>query len=194
MGDLLSKEINEIQWSDLEDLIKDNSSEDERLEFKSALSSKGRDDPWYSGASDIGDKARNELLEEVIAFANACGGCLVLGMEETPDKPPRAAKIRPVPRCVELADRLALQARDCIEPKLPVIHIRGIPTGPDGAGVVVVRVETSRLRPHRLLANKECYVRRHDRSEKMTMREIRDLTLLSHFEGQERDQVRMTCF
>lgn len=188
MTEILSKRFEDIVFADVEGLISEGASEDDRLEFKSALSSKKQDDPWYTGANEIGDKARNELLEEIVAFANAYGGCLVLGMEETPDKPPRAAKIRSVPRCIELADRLALQARDCIEPKLPLIQIRGIPTGGDGAGVVVMRVETSRLRPHRLLANKECYVRRCDRSEKMTMREIRDLTLLSHFEGQGRDE------
>ena len=41
----------------------------------------------------------------------------------------------------------------------------------------VFHVPRSRMAPHRHTANKECYVRRADRTEKMTMREIQELTL-----------------
>lgn len=42
---------------------------------------------------------------------------------------------------------------------------------------MVIRVPQSRLAPHRLQQTRECYIRRADRTEKMTMREIQDLTL-----------------
>jgi hypothetical protein len=38
------------------------------------------------------------LLREVIAFANAQGGNVIVGMDETRDDPPRAAAICPLPR------------------------------------------------------------------------------------------------
>jgi hypothetical protein len=52
---------------------------------------RGRQHPWVTGG-DIEDHARNEILPEVIAFANAQGGSLILGIEETSDKPPRACR------------------------------------------------------------------------------------------------------
>ena len=35
---------------------------------------------------DLAKRARNEILEEVVAFANAYGGALVLGMVESRGK------------------------------------------------------------------------------------------------------------
>jgi hypothetical protein len=125
----------------------------------------------------VGDHARNQLIAEVIAFANAYGGTLVLGIRETDNKPARAGGITPVPRCIELAERLRLQCRDCIEPQVPLLELAGVPTEDDGTGVVVIRVPRSRMAPHRHTVTRECYIRRADRTEKMTMREIQDLTL-----------------
>jgi hypothetical protein len=58
-----------------------------------------------------------------------------------------------------------------------MLEIVGVPTQPDGAGVVVFRAPRSRMAPHRHAVTRECYVRRADRTEKMTMREVQDLTL-----------------
>ena len=46
----------------------------------------------------------------------------------------------------------------------------GVPTEEDGSGVVVFRAPRSRMAPHRLTQSKDCYVRRADRCEVMTMR------------------------
>ena len=40
-------------------------------------------DPWITGADRVGEYVRNELVAEVIGFANAYGGDLVVGIEET---------------------------------------------------------------------------------------------------------------
>lgn len=89
-----------------------------------------------------------------------------------------AARITPLPSCVDLAHRLQMAARDLVKPEIPMLAVRGIPT--DGtAGIVVFRVPRSRLAPHRLEIRgieKECYKRVRDRTEAMTMREIQDLT------------------
>jgi hypothetical protein len=63
----------------------------------------------------------------------------------------------------------------------------------DGTGVVLIRVPPSRLAPHRLIPTKDCYIRRADRTEKMTMAEIQASTLQSvnrHAEIEERLEAR----
>lgn len=125
----------------------------------------------------IDEYARNALIEEVIAFANAHGGTLIVGIRETKDKPARADDIAPLPACHDLAEIFRLQCRDIIEPQLPVLEVAGVAADDEGNGLLVVRVPRSRLAPHRHAVTKECYIRRADRTEKMTMREIQDLTL-----------------
>ena len=120
--------------------------------------------------------ARREILAEVVAFANAQGGHVILGIDESTSHPKRASGISTIPACADLADRLRLQARDLIVPQLPVLSVRALST--DGeSGVVIMRVGASRAAPHRLRPILECYIRRADRTEAMTMREIQDLTL-----------------
>lgn len=174
---LFSKPLDAITPEDIQRLVSEGVPEGSLVEFKRELPANKGADPWEAGAEQIGDKARNEILEEVVAFANAHGGHLLIGIAETTDSPPRAARALGVARCAALAEKLRLQARDCIEPQVPVLSTAGVVTGPDGRGVVVIRVPQSRSAPHRLKQTRECYYRRADRSEKMTMREIQDLTL-----------------
>ena len=129
-----------------------------------------------TGEGKIGNRARDAVLEEVTAFANAFGGTLLLGIRESDAKPPVAEEIAPLPRCTELSERLKLMFRDCVEPPLPFIEIVGVPIQ-DNSGVVVIRVGKSRLAPHRVATTLRCPIRKQDRCEKMTMREIQDMAL-----------------
>jgi len=175
---IFSQNLDTINKSDIDQIIAEGVPENDQIEFKRSLpANKKCLDSWETGENKIGDKARNEILEEIVAFANAHGGHLLLGIDETTEKPARASAIVPIQRCAELADKLRLYARDCIEPQLPIFHTAGIETDGKGGGVVIIRVPQSRLAPHRLIPTKQCYIRRADRSEKMTMREIQDLTL-----------------
>lgn len=174
---MFSKLISELTATDIEQVVKDAVQEGQEVEFKETLPAKDGKDGWLSGADRLGDRARNEIVEGVIAFSNAYGGTLIVGIGETREKPARAERILPIPRCVELADRLRLMCRDCIDPQLPMVEVSGITMQKDGAGVVVLRVPSSRSAPHRHTVTRECYIRRDDRSERMTMREIQDLTL-----------------
>ncbi len=170
--------LKDVTFDLIEAIVDNEMPEGDEFEIKTALPSRdGNPDPWMTGGDRIGDKARNELIEEVIAFANAHGGTLIVGITESNDAPKRAASISLIPRCHDLADRFAMQCRDMIDPQLPVIEVAGVAADDEGNGVLIVRVPRSRMAPHRHDANKECYVRRADRSEKMTMREIQDLTL-----------------
>ena len=79
----------------------------------------GSVDPWLRGKNGIGKYARNCILEEAVAFANAIGGALILGIEESSEEPPIATEIRPIKRCAELVSRLKMAFRDCVEPQIP---------------------------------------------------------------------------
>ena len=178
MIEILSKPVDRIGIGEIESLTASKVPESEQIEFKEELPAKGDGgiDPWMSGKGQIGNRARNILLEEVTAFANAFGGALLLGIRETDAKPPVAEEIAPVPQCTELSERLKLMFRDCVEPPLPWIEIVGVPVR-DDCGVVVIRVGKSRLAPHRVKTTLVCPVRRQNRCERMTMREIQDMTL-----------------
>ena len=190
MHDLLSKPPDQVSAEDINTLIELQIQEGNQIEFKEGLSAKGGSpDPWVKGEDKIGDYARNSILREVVAFANAFGGTLLLGIKETKSQPATALAITPLPRCDELADRLRKQLRDCVEPQIPQLELFGVKT--EGkAGVIVIRVSRSRMAPHRVKPGRSCPIRRADRTEEMTMREIQDLTL-NVSRGMERFDKRM---
>lgn len=177
---VFTKSLESVTAEDIAELPAQTWPEGYEVEFKKALSHrKGSQHPWLSGG-DIGDHARDEILSEVIAFANAQGGSVVLGIEERrdkPDKPARAHAVVALPRVGELARRLEDQARSCIDPPLPRLQIQAIETDGQGGGVVVLRTARSRAAPHRLTTTRESYVRRGSSTVKMTMREIQDMTI-----------------
>ena len=177
MIEVLSKPADQIRISDIKSLIDSQVPESEQIEFKESLPArKNSTDPWIEGNNTIGNQAKDKILEEGVAFANAYGGVCLLGIKESSTKPPVAAEISPISRCAELAERLKLVFRDRVEPQLPQIEI--IPVKTDGEnGVIICRVGQSRLAPHRVTRTLVCPIRRSDRCEKMTMRQIQDLTL-----------------
>lgn len=179
MIDVLSKPADRIGVADIQALIDSEVPEGEQIEFKGALpAEKGKTDPWMDGRNGIGNYARDSILEEAVAFANAHSGALLLGIGESTDRTKNAiaANISPIPRCADLAKRLKLVFRDRVEPQLPILEIFSVATENDG-GVIVIRVGRSRLAPHRVGTTRHCPVRRSDRCERMTMREIQDMTL-----------------
>ena len=177
MIEVLTKPAEQISAGDIQALVDSEVPEGEQIEFKEKPSEKkGSVDPWMRDEGRIGDRARNELLEEVVAFANAYGGTLLLGIRESDTRPAVAAEITPIPRCTEFAERLRNVFRDCVEPQIPRIEIFAVPTK-DDSGVVVFSVGQSRMAPHRVTTTLKCPVRRSDRCEGMSMREIQDMTL-----------------
>ena len=186
----MNQPADQIDVSDIEELVTSQVPEGQQLEFKSTLPSNGKKpDPWIDSQKKIGDRARNELLEEAVAFANAQGGTLLVGISESQDKPPIADKIIPLPQCVDLAERLGQMLRNCVEPQVPQLEVFGVPVE-DGAGVVIIQVGRSRLAPHRVIPTKVCPIRRADSCEQMTMWEIQDMTL-NVSRGMERFEKRL---
>ena len=94
MIEVLSVSANRINESHIESLIASKVPEGEQIEFKEGLPAKsGEKDPWMSGGNRIGDRAKNAILEEVVAFANAYGGVLLLGIKESDAKPAAADRM-----------------------------------------------------------------------------------------------------
>src|SRR3954471_1277466 len=99
---ILNKPIEDITISDLDTLIAREARETSELEFKGELpfkSERGQpqtQDRWVWKGDRVGDYARDQLLTELIAFANADGGTLVLGLQETDDEPRRANRLNPL--------------------------------------------------------------------------------------------------
>jgi hypothetical protein len=175
---VFNKRITEITAQDVQRLIADQVPEGQEFEIKQALSTKDDSpDRWHIDQNAVGERARNEIVEVVVAFANAYGGTLLIGIEETDDKPARTKALALIPECIDLAERLRHCCRDLIVPQIPLLEIGGVPLDETGAGVVVIRAPRSRAAPHRHNVTRECYIRPADRCEKMTMREIQDLTL-----------------
>jgi hypothetical protein len=95
---LLTKPLDKIIAADVAELCANGGAyESLLLEFKRELSGRdGRPDPWLAGGHFTAH-ARDRLFREIVAFANAQGGTMVLGIAETADNPPRAEAIVPLP-------------------------------------------------------------------------------------------------
>jgi hypothetical protein len=173
-----TKPLDLVTAADIDEVTAQSWPEGYEVEFKETLPHRaGGSDRWLTGHSSIGEFARDEILAEVIAFANSQGGSVLLGIAETKDNPPRAERVAPLPRVGELQRRFEDQARSCIEPPLVRLQIRAIETDGQGGGVVLFRTFLSRAAPHRLTTTQESYIRRGSSTMKMTTREIQDKTL-----------------
>lgn len=170
---------NNLQDTSAEDILRlcsDHVPEGMEFEIKADLPTRdGRLDVWHSGGP-IGDYGRNEIAEEIIAFANTLGGVVCLGINETEGHPKGADAPNPLPRVHELARRLRQAVHGVIDPPLPVLEGIGVEIENEN-GVVVLRVPPSRRRPHRHLVSKEVFVRRSDETVRVSMREIQELTM-----------------
>jgi hypothetical protein len=116
------------------------------------------------------------------------GGVVLVGIEETADHPKHAERPSPLPRVHDLARRLRQAVFEKIDPPLPLLEAEGIALGGD-EGVVVLRVPSSRRKPHRHTANNEVFVRWADELVRIGMREIQDLTIRAASEGSRVEEI-----
>lgn len=178
MISILSKHREQIGIDDIHELIRSGIPESEQIEYKKELSNKGNGQPddWMTGKKKVGDMAKDKLVREVIAMTNSQGGAIILGIDESQEMPPVASNINLIPQCANLSDILFSTFLSRIEPSLALLEVIPIKTRED-SGLVVIRVGKSRQAPHRDTKSRKCFVRRHDQSREMTMREIQDMTL-----------------
>lgn len=99
MTDLFTKPIDAITAAYVAALLEHGPAEGPTIEYKAGLAGtrKGQD-PWMMGDSKTVDGTREKIVKEVVAFANAGGGTLVLGIAENKEDPPRPSEILPIPQ------------------------------------------------------------------------------------------------
>jgi hypothetical protein len=170
------KPVETLTAADLSELVERQWPESENVEYKAELYREGKDrpDPWYTNGN-ISVASKNKIFKELVAFANTSGGRLFLGIKETPDKPPRADSIQPIPRCCDLAERLEQSIINSVDPPLTFFRVVGVPTDGD-SGVLVAEVSASYNGPHRS-PDLHCYVRKGTNSVPVGMREIHDIVM-----------------
>ncbi|WP_027530333.1 helix-turn-helix domain-containing protein [Bradyrhizobium sp. WSM3983] len=169
--------IESITVAHIHSLIASQAEEGPRFELKRALATNdGRPDRWMRDQSAIGSVARDDIAKELVAFANAYGGVIIVGIEETDDSPKRANSIfEPIiPSVHDCADRLVQSLRSVIDPPIPMLEARGIEVA-DGGGVIVLRVGSSPSAPHGFGRPSNAYVRRGSNSEPLAMRDIQSI-------------------
>jgi hypothetical protein len=174
--DLFIDPIDEIKFDDIANLVSEQVEEGIRLEFKRDLStSDGKPDRWMRDQSTIGRVARDDIAKEVVAFANAYGGIIIVGIDETEDHPHRAKRVASpqIPRVVDCAEKLIRALRSIIDPPLPMLYVRGVASNDaTGEGVVLIRVQSSPSAPHGFGTPPAAYVRHGSESRPLSMREL----------------------
>ena len=113
--------------------------ESQTLDFKRAL-------------PGIDDKAKEEFLKDVAAFANASGGDLVYGVQEASGHAEHIVPIQIVTDPVDATKRRLGQILDGgLEPRVDGMMMQPVPLAAGGY-VLIVRVPASFQRPHRCRA------------------------------------------
>jgi hypothetical protein len=174
-SELVSKPIHEWGLDDLNLIVARQSEESQFLEFKEYMPLKNQGLGWnFNGILHANE--RDGLAKEIVAFANAYGGHLIVGIKETQEKPSRAKRLGDVNTDVaELAERLRSALNSIIDPPINGLRIQPIPLTEDGHGFLAIHVPQSIHAPHGFGKPPEAYVRRADRSEPMTMRDIQNV-------------------
>src|SRR5436305_13591780 len=119
---LFSKPLATILPHDLQALVDDSVAESRDIEFKTVV-----------GKTDAD---RREFLADVSSFANATGGDLLVGVKTKDGIAESFAQIAATAADGEIL-RLENMVRDGLDPRIPGLETRPIPS-PTGSGVVLV--------------------------------------------------------
>lgn len=188
---MFGKPIANATLADIQRLIDGEVRESRHLEFKKEVPVSNEEqkrqrnetvgrpiDQRVAQGKGIGEFGRDKLLRELVALANQDGGVIVLGLDQTDEKPARAKKIEPIPHAFELEQSLRDAIVACIEPRLPFATVKAVPVGDEGAGVILIETQPSTLGPHWVThARDGATVRREDRCDPLSMPEIHDMVL-----------------
>ena len=174
---LLNASLQSLNNEDIERVACGGVREDGVTEFKRGLDEGAEvgQIPWAEGGK-LSRLAKPDLLKELIAFANAYGGTLYIGVSESSDEQRRSDGLSLVPRIFELETALCDAMRDTIEPRLPSFDSKAFEFN-NGAGVLAIRVPSSPLAPHWNMSERRCYLRIGTSSQMIGMREIHSIVL-----------------
>jgi hypothetical protein len=109
-----------LENADVREIAVGGVQEDGTIEFKGGLDEGAeRDQTCWADGGKLSRSAKSDLLRAIVAFANAYGGTLYLGVKESDDEQRRSCGLAPVPRIFELETAIYDAIRDTIEPRLP---------------------------------------------------------------------------
>lgn len=157
------RSLYELSNKDFETLVQSNFPEGQTLEFKERA---------YEG--DI--NSIREMLRDIVAFANAVGGYLILGIRK--DEFGRAESIVPVLSVFEKARSIYQLCIDGINDRIEGLEVKAFEFSPD-QGIIAIRIPNSENRPHMVIREQstDFYGRYETDVREMTIEEIRFLVL-----------------
>jgi hypothetical protein len=172
------KPANQITTVDLLALVESKTSEGKEIEYKQMLPGKA-------------DSDRREFLYDVSSFANASGGYLIFGMEESAGIATKLIGLHNVNPDDEIR-RLEEMARDGIRPPIPGIQTAavGLDTGPLA---IVTRIPKSWVPPHQVTYQKSFrfYSRDTNGKYQLDVDELRDVFTRSRDIAEKMRQFRL---
>lgn len=134
---MIAKSLNCITLADLQDLIDNQVHEGKTIEYKRNLPGTSSDN-------------RKEFLKDVSSFANADGGDLLFGIDENEGLPQAIPGIS-APNHDDLKLQLENRLRDTLQPRIPDVEYKFIPTGEGENYVLLMRIRKSWAAPHRVI-------------------------------------------
>lgn len=165
-------------WSleDLNLIVERQSEESQFLEFKARLPLSDDAKGWESG-SKLHRSEKEGIAKAVVALANAYGGHFIVGIKDSNDNPKRAASLAtPIPRLADYVESLRASLGALIDPPINALAFQPISTNNgDDSGYLVVEVPQSIHAPHGFGEPPKAFVRRADKSEPMTMRDMQNV-------------------
>jgi hypothetical protein len=104
---LLNASLPSLGKDDIQLIADGGVQEDSVIEFKEGLDETSeRDQKLWSEGGKLSRTSKLDLLKELIAFANAYGGTLYIGVRESADEQRRSAGLSPIPRIFDLETAL----------------------------------------------------------------------------------------
>ncbi len=161
-----NKPIEQIRESDLQTLIVNQVAEGKSIDYKRELPSGN-------------DESKRELLADVSSFANASGGYLVFGVEESAGIPTNICGLSITDADAEIR-RIESSIQDGISPRIPGLAIKPINLQNKNV-VIVVHIPRSWALPHMVTFKNysKFYSRNSAGKYQLDVNEIRSAFLLS---------------
>jgi Putative DNA-binding domain len=175
-SELANKPIHTWTLDDLNLIVARQSEESQFLEFKEQLPLNDGAKGWTAGQK-LHRSEKDGLAKEIVALANAYGGHVIVGICESDDNPKRAASLAAlIPRLANFVESLRSSLGDLIDPPINALMFQPILEQPaSDTGYLVVKVPQSIHAPHGYGRPPEAHVRRADKSEPMTMRDMQNV-------------------